>query len=227
MQRRVAAREARRPAAMPARAIVLAARSADGCAAASCDAARWAARGRAARREVGASRAVATDNAASSWRPWARCRRCGTACRRSPRRSARAARPRRRRRTSSAARTPAGRARRTRRASGGRPAPCSSRRLRTAADAALDADQVVAAVGGGPEHHAVAGRGQRGCGGDEVADGQRRAVRVEQARSAMPGIQQRAGGVEQAGAEIGLHGLDQTDAAGRCSLKNASEPAGA
>ena len=79
----------------------------------------------------------------------------------------------------------------------------------------LDADQIVAAIGRRADHHSVSGGGQRRGGRHEVAGRQRRAVGIEQAHGFMSRRQQRVGRAKEAGAEVGRHRLEQTDAVGQ------------
>ena len=78
----------------------------------------------------------------------------------------------------------------------------------------LDADEIVAAIGRRAEDDAVSGGGQRGGSRHQIAGGQRRAVGIEQAHSLMPRDQQRASRAKQAGAEVRLRRLDETDVGG-------------
>ena len=75
----------------------------------------------------------------------------------------------------------------------------------------LQSEEVVAAVGRGPEHDTIAGRGQGGGGGREVGGGQGRAVGVEEADGIVAGVEQGRRRVEQAVAEARRHGLQQAD----------------
>src|ERR1051325_5162181 len=87
----------------------------------------------------------------------------------------------------------------------------------------LQSDEVIAAVGRGPEHHAIAWYGQSGSCSDETGDWQGRAIGVEQAYGIMTGLEQRCRRVQEAFAEARAHCLQQADAL----RQNAAEEVGA